>query len=182
QTSGTNGGDIWILPLESTPDGRLKPGSPAPFIQGPASETAPEISPDGRWLAYVSDETTRRETYVQPFPGPGGRGQISNDDGDFPTWSRTGNELFYLSRDARVMAVSYRVDGNSFVAEKPRLWSQAGILNPSMFRLFDIGPDGKRFVQLRPRAATEDARSATQLTFLLNFFDELRRRVPAGGK
>ena len=80
------------------------------------------FSPDGRWLAYVSNETGRSEVYVRPFPGPGGKWQISTGGtGPNITWSRTPHELFYGTPDQHIMVASYTVEGESFRAEKPRL-------------------------------------------------------------
>src|SRR5207249_3264593 len=84
----------------------------------------PTFSPDGRWIAYRSDESGRDETYVRPFPGPGGKWQISTGGGTNPTWSRTRHELFYGTPDQRIMVAPYTVEGDSFRAEKPRLWSE----------------------------------------------------------
>ena len=171
QAAGT-GMDIWIVPVESLPDGGLKPGAPEPFLQTPFNEAQAEFSPDGRWIAYMSDETGRQEVFVRSFPGPGSRWQISNG-GNFPVWSRNGHELFYISGE-RMMAVSYRAARDSFIAEKPRL-AVDHFVNPSYYRRFDVAPDGKRFAQLRPLLSSSD-KASTEVIFLLNFFDELRRR------
>ena len=82
--------DIWTLSLEG--DRR-----PHPFLQTPFNEQYPDLSPDGRWLAYVSNQSGRVEVYVQPYPGPGARQQISVDGGTAPAWSRDGRELFYMT-------------------------------------------------------------------------------------
>ena len=114
------------------------------------SEFDPAWSPDGKWIAYVSVESGRTEVYVRPFPGPGGRWQISAAGGRFPIWSRNGRELFYESLDNRVMVATYSANGDSFAADKSRLWSNTQILgspNTAWWNL-DLAPDGKRFAGL----------------------------------
>ena len=178
QAAGTSS-DLWTMPVEQLPGGNLKAGQPEPFLKTPFNEQDADFSPDGRWIAYASDETGRFEIYVRPFPGPGGRWQVSNGGGSFPVWSRKAHELFYLESD-HVIVTSYRVSGESFTAEKLRTWTEH-FLNPSAYRRFDLTTDGKRLLQLRP-LISPDEKPPTELTFLLNFFDELRRRVPAGNK
>ena len=90
------------------------------FLHSPFLNVEPMFSPDGRWLAYYSNESGRYEVYVRPFPGPGGKWQISTNGGGVPTWSRARHELFYAALD-RIMVASYGVEGDSFRAEKPRL-------------------------------------------------------------
>jgi hypothetical protein len=114
--------------------------------------------------------------YVRPFPGPGERSQISNGGGSFPVWGRNTRELFHIAAD-RLMVASYS-DRESFTPEKPRIWAES-VLNPSnYYRRFDLTPDSRRFIQLRPSIDASE-KSVKDATFLLNFFDEVRRRVPA---
>jgi serine/threonine-protein kinase len=142
----------------------------------------PAFSPDGRWLAYSSNETETREVYVRPFPGPGGKSHISTGGGQFPIWSRNGRELFFLGPDGHIMVASYTAKGDSFVPGKPRVWSPKSLLVIFGVRPCDLAPDGKRFAVLLREDGTAEQKPITHLTVLLNFFDELRRRVPAGGK
>ncbi len=106
QTSG----DLWTLPMEEDGAGGLKPGKPAPFLIAPFAERTPAFSPDGRWVAYYSDESGGYEVYVRPFPGPGGKWQISTSGGVMPTWSPNGKELFYRTGGNRIMVVTYSVE------------------------------------------------------------------------
>jgi len=168
---GTNG-DIWTLPLDEVGSDRPKPGKPEPFLVTPFQEFSPMISPDGRWVAYHSNESGSDEVYVRRFPGPGGKWQISTGRGWDPIWSKKGQELFY-GTDQGMMVASYTVNGETFVAAKPRLWVEKKDLT-----WFDLAPDGKRFAVLQQVESKEKA----HVTFLLNFFDELRRRAPAGSK
>jgi hypothetical protein len=172
--NGNGGFDVFTALLEGDPiHPRL--GKPELFVGTPFNELHPAFSPDGRWLAYTSNESGIFEVYVRPFPGPGGRWQISKGGGVLPLWSRDGRELLFQMPDGRVMAVGYTAKGDSFAAGNPRAWSetrlQAIIGNTSNY---DLAPDGKRLAAL---LASEEA---THPTFLLNFFDELRRRAPAG--
>jgi hypothetical protein len=90
-----------------------------PFLRTPFNETAPQFSPDGRWLAYISDESGRDEIYVQPYPGPGGKWEISTEGGTEPVWNPNGQELFYRSGD-KMMAVDVTTQ-LGFAAGKPRM-------------------------------------------------------------
>jgi Tol biopolymer transport system component len=149
------------------------------FLQTPFDEGAPVFSPDGRWLAYSSDESGRREVYVQPYPGPGGKWTISAEGGSEPVWNRNGRELFYRSGD-RMMAVEI-VTQPSFSAGRPKLLFEGRYL-PSTVQTanYTVSPDGQRFLMVKPRAADESA--PTQINIVLNWFEELKRRVPTGTK
>jgi eukaryotic-like serine/threonine-protein kinase len=172
---------IWTAPLEYQ-GGQLILGKPEQFLKSQFANFAPAFSPDGRWLAYVSNESGKDEVYVRSFPPPAsghaGRWQISNSGGNFPLWSRNGRELIYKASD-QLMAVSYSVNGDSFVAEKPRVWIEklGGAVGPPNY---DLAPDGKRVAVLTPVESTEAAKPDHEVTFLFNLFDELRRRVPTG--
>jgi Tol biopolymer transport system component len=136
------------------------------------------FSPDGRWIAYYSIESARFEVYVRPFPGPGGKWQISTDGGMLPTWSRTRPEIFYAGPDGRLMVASYRVEGDVFTADRPRVWSERRFMLRSGMGSFDLHPDGERFV-LAAAPENESAIRQDKLVFIFNFFDELRRLAPA---
>jgi hypothetical protein len=122
--------------------------------------------------------------YVRPFrPGvPSGSDMwpISTGGGRYPIWSRKSRELFYETLDGHIMVVAYSASADSFAADKPRLWSNTQIREPAGMWNLDLAPDGKRFaVFLRPEVASEQ-KGSVHVTFLLNFLDELRRRVPPG--
>jgi serine/threonine protein kinase len=170
---------IWTLLLEAQ-DGQLKAGQPEQFLKSQFDDGAPAFSPDGHWLAYISDASGKPELYVRAFPPTAsrqaGQFQISNNGATpsrGPLWSRNGRELIYREGD-RLMAVSYSVNGDSFIPEKPRVWIDklGGIAD------FDLAPDGKRVAVIAPVAATETPKPEHEVVLLLNFFDELRRRVP----
>ncbi len=172
---------IFTAPVESDPSlgpTGVRLGKPELFLGAPFNGADPTFSPDGHWLAYVSTESGISELYVRSFPGPGGKWQVSTGGGRFPVWSRDGRELLFESADQRVMAVNYTASGESFAASKPRVWSETRLGFTGSYPNFDLAPDGKRLA-----AIVDDAKvTKGHLTFLLNFYDELRRRAPAGGK
>jgi serine/threonine-protein kinase len=173
--------DLMILPIEGDEKSGWKPGNPSVFLSTPATEAVPMFSPDGRWIAYVSNESGQFEVFVRPFPGPGGKWQISTAGGLQPAWSRTRRELFYVAPDNRIMVVSYAVEGDSFKADKPRLWSEQVISlrrGPSIW--FDLHPDGERIAAAVATSQPEE--KLDHVTFIFNFFDELRRIAPPSKK
>jgi len=161
--------DIMILPMEGSEDSGWKPGNPTVFLNAPFVENNPAFSPDGRWLAYMSRESGEVEVYVRPFPGPGGKWQVSTSGGNFPIWSRIRRELFYLADDERIMVALYTVDGDRFRAEKARLWSEVAVRPNTV----DLHPDGQRFAVVKA-PETADAKQ-DHVVLILNFFDYLRR-------
>jgi len=169
---------IWTLPVEEL-GGQLKAGKPEQFLKSSFNDAVPTFSPDGRWLAYYSNESGKYEVYVRAFPPPssgqGGKWQISNGGADTGArWSQNGHELLYQSGD-QIMAASYIVKGDAFLAEKPRVWiDKLGGTD------WDLAPDGKRVAVLTPVESAQAPRQEHQVVFLENFFDELRRRVPVG--
>jgi serine/threonine-protein kinase len=170
--------DIWMLPLETDAPDHAKPGKPEPFLRTSSNETDPAFSPDGRWLAYSSDESGTLEIYVRPFPGPGRKWRISTAGGRMPIWSRAGRELAYQALDNRIMMAPYAVNGDSFPPGKPYLWSDKQLESFTEGPTMDLALDGKRFAVLMAPQGSGEPRAPMQVIFLLNFFDELRRRVP----
>jgi serine/threonine protein kinase len=170
--------DLMLLPMGGDDISGWKPGPPAVFLRTAFAEREPAFSPDGRWLAYSSNETGRQEVYVRPFPGPGGKWQISTGGGSFPTWSLTKHELLYENEyETRVMVAPFAVEGDSFRAEKPWPWPNGRYEARGSNRMFDLHPDGERLA-LRPATQTPTDAKQDHVTFIFNFFDELRRRVP----
>jgi eukaryotic-like serine/threonine-protein kinase len=176
--------DIWTLPLDTSDPAHPKPGKPTPFLQTPAVEAHLVFSQDGRYVAYFSNESGGWEVYVRPAPGPDGKlgpgkWQISTGGiSSFPVWSPNGRELFFRY-GTRIAVTNYTTTGGAFSSVKPRLWlnqevGQIGITLP-----FALAPDGKRFAVIPAPDASAEGKGA-QATFLLNFFDELRRKAPTG--
>jgi serine/threonine protein kinase len=135
-TMSRAGWDLWTFSLADK--------KPALFLSTPATESMPIFSPDGRWLVYVSDESGRYEVYVQPFPGRGGKWQISPEGGNQPVWGPDGRELFYMSLDNKLMAVDVRT-ASGFEAGTPRVLFETR-LKGLLGRRYDISPDGTRFL------------------------------------
>jgi serine/threonine-protein kinase len=170
--------DLWTVPLENDGTG-LRAGKPEVFLQTPSGERYPSFAPDGRWLAYASSESGGFQVYVRAFPDTGAKWQISSDGGAYPMWSRSGRELFFESLDNRIMVAGYRVRDDSFMPDKPRLWSEKTLANSVNTRKnVDLAPDGKRVVAVMPLEGPEAQQSQHHVVFLENFFDELRRRAP----
>jgi serine/threonine protein kinase/Tol biopolymer transport system component len=174
--------DIMTMPFEGSEKTGWKAGDPKPFVNTPASEVTPAFSPDGRWIAFASSESGLGEVYVRPFPGPGGKWQISTGGGELPEWSRNGKELFYRTSDSKIMVVSYTSSGDSFHADKPRLWSPGQFTNRGNNVNYALHPDGKRFAVLTSGNGETAPPPINKVSFIFNFFDELQRKVPEGKK
>jgi serine/threonine-protein kinase len=185
QSGNGSSPDIFTALVEADPArgaGGVPLGKPELFLGTPFVEILPAFSPDGRWLAYQSSESGTFEIYVRPFPGPGGRWQVSTAGGRFPRWSRDGRDVLFETLDNRVMAASYAAKADSFAAGKPRVWAEVRLRNVGVYSNYDLAPNGKRLAAFVADDSANDQKGSTHLTFLLNFFDELRRRAPAGGK
>jgi serine/threonine-protein kinase len=185
ELNATTGFHLWTVPVESDSSG-LQGGKPELFLQTQFNERSPVFSPDGRWLAYSSDESGTYQVYVRAFPGapsgPGGKWQVSNGGGLQPEWSRNGRELFFRTEDRRIMVASYTVKGDSFVADRPRVWSEKPLANVGGMTSYDVARDGKRIAAIMPAEGPEDQKAQDHVIFLQNFFDEVRRRTTAGSK
>ena len=123
-------------------------------------------------MAYESDESGRFEVYVQPFPGPGRKFQVSTDGGERPKWSPKGGELFYRSPDNKLMVVD-ATTSPAFSAGRPRVLFEG--LERFSVECCEVAPDGQRFLAIQP---VEPPQSPTQIHVVLNWFEELKRLVP----
>jgi Tol biopolymer transport system component len=171
--------DIWLLRMGDPSPGSGQVRKAQPFLRTQFDEAVPQFSPDGRWLAYISNETGRHEIYVQPYPGPGGKWQISTEGGTEPAWNRNGRELFYRSGD-KMMAVDIATQP-AFAAGKPRMLFE-GPYAPAPYPTtnYDVSPDGQRFLMIKP--SEQEQAAPTQINVVLNWFEELKRKVPTGTK
>jgi eukaryotic-like serine/threonine-protein kinase len=171
EVAPTTGYDLWTLGLADR--------KAQPFLRTQFNESVPQFSPDGRWLAYISNETGRWEIYVQPYPSSGGKWQISTEGGTEPVWNRNGRELFYRNGD-KMMAVDITTQP-SFTAAKPHMLFEGHYVPPpGTTPNYDVSPDGQRFLMIKPNEAGEAAPS--QINLVLNWFEELKQRVPAWQK
>jgi len=182
--TGAGVGSIASTALFTAPiDARGQP--PVPLLQSTAQKLGAEISLDGRWLAYQSDESGRHEVFVRPFPNvEAGRWQISADGGTRPAWSRKGDELFYLDGNDQLTAVRVQAGGTTFVPGKP-----ARVLNGKYvagsttrgydLRSYDVSADGQRFLMLKETAGTSTSAPLPTMTVVINWIEELKSRLPA---
>jgi serine/threonine-protein kinase len=160
-----------------------------PLLQEKHFELQPQVSPDGRWMAYQSDESGRGEIYVRPFPEVNkGRWQVSTHGGNSPLWSPDGRELFYRSNDA-TMAVAVETDP-TFNPGNPEVLFRGNYFSGNILQIvmthWDIHPDGERFLMIKPQgAAGEDsapgdapAQVFRNIHVVLNWFEELKELAP----
>jgi len=158
------GDDVWVYAAgtrESTP-----------FLQSAANELSATFSPDGRWVAYASDESGRLEVYVRAFPGPGARSQVSIEGGVAPVWSRNGRELFFAKGDA-LFATSVTL-GETFASGAVRRLFSGPYDFDELLLNYDVAPDGEHFLIPRSRGDTDPR----HLELVLNWFEELKRLAP----
>jgi eukaryotic-like serine/threonine-protein kinase len=162
--------DLWVTSLEQ------ESGS-EPFLQSDANEIHPAFSPNGKWMAYASDESGRFEVMVRPYPGPGAVTMVSSDGGWEPIWSPDGSELYYRNfSGSRVMAVSLSPGETQMKAGKPKLLFEGMFyLGMAWGWMYDLAPDGERFLMMRPR---DTAAPPDEIRVVLNWHEELRRISP----
>jgi Tol biopolymer transport system component len=154
----------WDLLLLSLADRKV-----TPFLATPFDENHGEFSPDGRWIAYASNESGKFEVYVQPFPGPGGKWQVSTAGGTSPAWRRDGKELFYLEPDGKLMAVPVKT-GAAFESETPTALFTSPVINDPD-RHYDVTGDGQHFVIVAPIGA----KTSPPITLVQNWTALLRQ-------
>ena len=165
--------DLWILPIDVSNPAHPKAGKPEPFLRTQFNEASPSFSPDGRWVTYFSNESGPNEVYVRPASGEPGKFQVSNGGGMFPAWAPNGHQLFFEGPDSRIQVVDYVAKGASFEAGTPRQWSSRRLQN--VFKgNFAVAPDGKIAIFEAPDAG----KTAPRVSVLLNFIDELKRKLP----
>jgi eukaryotic-like serine/threonine-protein kinase len=163
--------NIHLLPL-------VRQRKPVILAATPFDEYQPQFSPDGRWIAYTSNESGRYETYVVNVPeaaggrsGDQGKWQISTAGGQQPRWRRDGKELFFLSTEGKMMAVNIDASGQGFRASAPALLFTTALIPIGPPYLYDVTADGRRFVALNPVGG-----ATTPLSVIVNWADALVMR------
>jgi serine/threonine-protein kinase len=175
ERSAETGFDLWTAPVVSGDRGpRLGPREP--FLRTRAFEVYPSFSPDGRWIAYASNESGAWEIYVRRFPDEGTKVRVSMSGGVVPHWSPNGRELIYRTDANQVMVLTYRVVGQSFTAGIPRPWSQHILADTGVLPNFAVDSTGDRILALIA-APEKDPQTANHVTVIVNFDESVRRAV-----
>jgi len=154
-------------------------------VQTPNLERNGEVSPDGDWLAYETNDSGQFEIAVRPFPDVNkGKWQVSTAGGTQPLWARSGRELFYLAPNGAVMSVPVH-RGPTWTAGVPtklfegQYYRGSGNNLSTLGRTYDVSPDGKRFLMIKPGGAADQTAPAPIIVVVQHWFDELKRLVPA---
>jgi eukaryotic-like serine/threonine-protein kinase len=163
ETASRTRSDLWLLQMSDR--------TTRPWLQTPLDETDGRFSPDGHWIAYVSDQTGRPEVWVRPFPGPGAPVRVSPDGGRNPMWSRDGRELFY-ENGPKVLSTPVVTQESDLRVGTPRMLFEGGFV-PGSARSFDVGPDG-RFLMIE----ANDTATSASIVVVQNWFEELKRLAP----
>jgi len=177
--------DIYVLPLDVSDPDRPVPGKPEVFVSNPENDVDPMLSPDGRWMAYGSQEEAEilnRQLYVRRYrpgsPAGGGLWQIPGAAGAIPVWSADGKQIFFRNASGQIMVVDCIASGDSMSIGKPRLWSPTPIIVTSNFQDFDMLPGARRAVVVALPDEAKGGAVNTHVNILLDFFDEVKRRLP----
>ena len=173
--SNQTGFDLWTVVLEDSPEG-LRAATPELYRGLQTFETYPAFSPDGRFVSHGSNESGAWEIYVRSFPDDGTAVRISTNGGRISTWSKRRAEIFYETNDRRLMVVPYRIENGTFIAEAARPWSTRRLADLGVLANYDLAPDGESVVALVADGAEQAPRD--HVTVVVNFLDELRRRIP----
>ncbi|MFC1794880.1 protein kinase [Planctomycetota bacterium] len=163
-----NDADIWVVPLDEGPTAKA-----GPFIERHNNQKHGVWSPDGRWIAYGSDESGAREIYVEPYPGPGPKTKISIDGGYQPVWSQDGKELFYRSSGKKMVAATIETETQLRVIGHKELFEWR-YLSCIICQTYDVAPDGRFLMIQDPKESP-----LQRINVVLNWFDELKRLVPS---
>jgi Tol biopolymer transport system component len=170
------GADIWTVSVTNE-NGTLRAGQPEVFRRTKMYEIYPTFSPDGRWVAYGSNESGSWEVYVRSFPDDGNQVRVSSRGGRVPAWSKTAPEIFYETTDHRLMVADYRVINGAIEIDTPRLWSERQLADTIVLPAFDLAADGRSVVALLPHEE-HNAAPTDHVTVIVNFLDRLRRISP----
>jgi eukaryotic-like serine/threonine-protein kinase len=168
---------VGIVGLTLAPGTGRQLSEPTSLINTPFEEVQARISPDGRYLAYQSNESGRFQIYVQPFPHVGaGRWQVTRDGGTNPMWARDGAELFYLDGSTAMTAVPVQTGGTTFGAGNPKTLFDARMYTADGTRAYDVSPDG-RFILIKDSGTADSRLAPAGIIVVLNWFDDLEERL-----
>jgi serine/threonine-protein kinase len=173
--------DLLSVSLDLADPDRPKAGTPQVFLQTPLVEIDGTFSPDGKWVAYTGYDSGVAEIFVRPFPAGsngGGKFHVSTNGGKFPMWTPKDHRLFFVGADNRIEFVTYTVRGENFEASKPQVWSEQPIQRDGVIRPFHLHPDGKRLAVMPGTKDDPTQNAGLHVQVVLNFFEELKRRVP----
>jgi serine/threonine-protein kinase len=147
------------------------------LVASPFTELQPSVSPDGRWLAYASNESGRNEVYVRPFPNTGdGRWQVSTAGGGQPRWSPDSKELYYLDAASRMIAARIETSPTFGVAELRSMFDASGFTLDAFHQSYDVSPDGRAFIFASPRQLSAAARTPS-LVRVDHWFRDLESKL-----
>ena len=166
ETDPSRGDTLWTISLANPADTR-------PLLDKTPGEETPSFSPDGRWIAYVTPESGRKEVYVRSTAGLAGKWQITTDGGSEPIWSPAGRELFYRVGD-KMMAVDVETSPSFSFGKPHMLFEGSYVFGTTEGQEYDVSRDGRRFLMLKPQ---ENLLTVAPLNVIVNWFDDLRRRT-----
>src|SRR6185295_116726 len=167
---------------ESGPVAGTSPSPVEPLVRTTAIEYNPEVSPDGHYIAYQSNESGREEIYVRPFPrATDGRWQVSTSGGTKPAWARSGRELFYVDLASTLTSVPVPTSAATFAAGNPaKLFEIAYATSLTSPRDYDVAPNGQRFLIIKENVGPDRNTTPAGMVVVLNWFAELKAKLPAG--
>ncbi len=177
-------GDVMLLPMEGDEKTGLKPGTPLALFATDARESHPAFSPDGKWLAYASNASSRLQVYVTSVANPARRTQVSVDGGSQPMWSRTSQELLFITEDAvtPVYVVTYDTVDGVFRPSRPKLWTSTLFNLRSAVNNVSLHPDGRRVAGAIATPGLDKEPTEPLVAVVTGFFEVLKSKVTSGKK
>jgi eukaryotic-like serine/threonine-protein kinase len=180
ELGSSTGFDIWTVPVHMSEHG-LSAGTPEAFRQSRAFETYPAFSPDGRWIAFASNESGTAEVYVRAFPDNGSEVRVSTTGGLIPFFSPSGHQLFYRTGDQRIMAATYTTERGAFVIQSVKQWTPTRLADTGVIANLDLDSRHNRFLGLANAGGlVEDADH--HATFVFNFGERVRSQISSSAR
>ena len=162
----------FLLPVTGGVDASITIGEPRPFASQPGTQAHASFSPDGKWIAYLSDESGGGQVYVRDANGTGGKWQVSTETGAWPQWSRSRAELFFATFDGRIMSVTYDTRGGEFHASRPQQWTPIHYQVRGRLPSIAVSPDGERVAM----APASDRQELEKVVLITNFFERITQK------